>query len=395
MLALVRYEYKEDAYIIYDISMNNKLIIKDKYKLTSNQIMGLLAYNKIINIIFENGQVRTNGSLTRYKLNNIVIIAQIEDKENKYITVVNEEIHIMSHKDIIHLYNNGLNIANGKVVNKNGVQMLSSIAGNYLSIKSRGVKNESIQRQRRTELLRQGEEKVGGQSSTYSNGESSIGHTQSAQKVYGGRLDKDYILHELRYKGYQCNVRGEEFLEHIIKAKEANQLGEAIDTYSLEEYNSMTNILFDRGKAGISIEKGGNIVSVFKHPDSTIRRYMHSAILSAVINGGTKLNCYDINGGLPSIYCANGFIPVCKIRFNKEFVPDSWDYAKSGEPDIVFMAYCGDDINDLVTKYKNKGYKGYSEYNIPYIDDSDTENAYTLASKFRDNYISNHIKADI
>lgn len=403
MLALVRYEDRDNTYILYDISIKGKFEIRNQYRLTSEQLIDLLAHNKVANVALENGQIKTNGSVKRYKAGCMVIIVQILMAQAEgegvqgsyYMTVLNEEIHIMSHKDIIHLYNNGLRIANGKVVNKNGVQTLSSIAGGYATFsKSRGVKNESIQRQRRTELLRQGEEKVGGQSSTYTNGESSIGHIQPAQKVYGGRLDKDYILYELRYKGYQCNVQGEEFLKHIIKAKEANPFGEAVDAHSLEEYNNMTNILFDRGKAGVSVEKDGNIVSVFKHPDSTIKGYMHSAILSAVINGGTKLDCYDINGGLPSMYCVNGFIPVCKIRFNREFAPEGWDYAKSGEPDIVFMAYCGDDVGDLAKKYKEEGYKGYSEYSIPYIEDSDTEDAYTLASKFRDNYISTHIKPE-
>lgn len=133
MLALVGYEDREDAYILFDIKLKRGLGILNQHKLTREQLIGLLESNKVINVTFENGQIKTNGSVKRYKPGSIVIIAQIE--ESWYITVINEEIRIMSHKDIIQLYNNGLRIANGKVLKKkDGVQILSSIVGSYVAI---------------------------------------------------------------------------------------------------------------------------------------------------------------------------------------------------------------------------------------------------------------------
>ena len=70
------------------------------------------------------------------------------------------------------------------------------------------------------------------------------------------------------------------------------------------------------------------------------------------------------------MYCKYGFIPVCKDKFNRDFAPDNWNYDRDGEPDVVFMYFCGDSPKDVINKSGNKEYKSFKDYDVPYITDT-------------------------
>lgn len=133
----------------------------------------------------------------------------------------------------------------------------------------------------------------------------------------------------------------------------------------------MVCIATDNNDGFIAVDKSpsnyGNICSVLKDANNNHNKYfLRDMFAYAVREGGTKLDCYNINNFLPKIYCNVGFIPVCKIKFNPEYKPDDWDDTL-GEPDIVFMYYCGDTPEELLQKYKT--YKSWFDYDVPYIQD--------------------------
>lgn len=182
---------------------------------------------------------------------------------------------------------------------------------------------------------------------------------------------------------YERPVKAEasKFREAILNYKSLNLYSAAVDVHDLSEYSDMSCYLYDDGKAGVAVQSSGNIVSVFKTKDSKIKKFAIKSTKDAIANGGTKLDCYSINGFLPNQYMQAGMRPICKIRFNKEFAPDGWDFERDGEPDIVFMAV-GNNIHDI--------YQEYTDEEVPYIEDSETECAYDLAEKYRDNILSEH-----
>ena len=59
----------------------------------------------------------------------------------------------------------------------------------------------------------------------------------------------------------------------------------------------------------------------------------------AIQEGGRSLDCFSINGALPTFYSKYGFLPVARVKFNEEFAPSDWNYKRDKEPDIVFMVY--------------------------------------------------------
>lgn len=166
-----------------------------------------------------------------------------------------------------------------------------------------------------------------------------------------------------------------------------------VDIHSVDDYKDMKCFSFGND-CFVAIEKNGNICSVFKNSKNTqIRRFSKTALIKAVQNGGDRLDCYDVGGALPNLYCACGFEPIVKIRFNEDFAPDGWDYEKLGKPDIVFFALRTDSgYYRSIDEYYGK-YKCYNEYDVPYITDLkefkgiNKEDEYEEAMNYRDEII--------
>jgi lambda family phage portal protein len=134
---------------------------------------------------------------------------------------------------------------------------------------------------------------------------------------------------------------GDVFHRAIEAAKSASEYGSAVGLYGQSEYGAMRTFLTGDGKAGFAL-KGNDIVSVFRHPDSTAKNAVASLLQLAVDQGGRRLDCFDTV--LPKLYGAAGFRATHRIHFSDEAAPEGWDkelFAKfnGGEPDVVFMVY--------------------------------------------------------
>ena len=135
----------------------------------------------------------------------------------------------------------------------------------------------------------------------------------------------------------------EQFHDAISSAKAANKYGASVHVYEPEEYRNVKMFLTPDGLAGLAVKPDGDIVSVFKGPNSPLKAGFAEAALSlATQQGGNKLDAFDTV--LPGLYGANGFRAVARLAWNDQYAPDGWDKAtfakfNGGEPDVVFMVH--------------------------------------------------------
>ncbi|WP_052236511.1 hypothetical protein [Candidatus Protochlamydia amoebophila] len=121
--------------------------------------------------------------------------------------------------------------------------------------------------------------------------------------------------------------------------KDSKWFGAAIHTYSEEDYAQMRMFLISPdNEFGVAIKESGDNVSVFKHPatDKSIKA-VDILLPKAIENGGTHLDCF--NPILPILYAKHRMEPIAKVKFNEEFAPENWNFARDGTPDIIFMVY--------------------------------------------------------
>lgn len=131
------------------------------------------------------------------------------------------------------------------------------------------------------------------------------------------------------------------FYAAISEAKQGNPHGAFVTAHDVSEYGDMKMFLGDDNGVGVAVTKDGDIVSVFKNPNiSKSRKAVSSILLTAIDNGGVKLDNY--NGGLSQMYLNHGFIPVARTAFVDEYAPPDWNYERDGRPDIIFWAHNGD-----------------------------------------------------
>lgn len=184
------------------------------------------------------------------------------------------------------------------------------------------------------------------------------------------------------------------FKKKFDSAKSIVPFSWCVDSHSIEDYNNMT-ILYSEGQGFVSVSSDGNIGSVLKEPNGA-SGFAKTALINAIKHGGDKLDCFAIgNGGLVDMYMQCGFIPVCRLKFNREYAPDGWTLGME-EPDVVFMMHNLDTADDIVKKYGSfVSYKSFLEdNNIPYFDDYDEAGEYRdkLLKESKDKKYSKSLK---
>ena len=126
--------------------------------------------------------------------------------------------------------------------------------------------------------------------------------------------------------------------------------------------------LANDGKTGYALDPDGDLQNLFNNGP---RGGGKAALDDAVKNGATTLDAFD--GHLPALYSKHGFVPTGRMKFNDEYAPKGWDYAKYGRPDIVSMAYRG---GDRATAAQRTGsYKPYDPTAGAYFTDYDLAKA--------------------
>lgn len=155
---------------------------------------------------------------------------------------------------------------------------------------------------------------------------------------------------------------------------------------SLAERN-VTLLMSEDGGAGLGVTPGGDIIGVFKNPQSGGRGALYTLLPTALANDGTKLDCYGEN--LVSLYSRFGFIPVARVKFDAEYANPGWTPEK-GEPEIYFMRHNGDSAE--VSLEKALAGENHS-YTQEYLD-ALPEMSYEEAKAYRNALIEKKVKLD-
>lgn len=178
------------------------------------------------------------------------------------------------------------------------------------------------------------------------------------------------------------------FSTALEEARQKNPHGLMVSPKTVEELSQPGTRTFMSADnmAGALVTEDGDIEAVFKNPQSKAKQAATSLLITAVENGGRKLDCYGT--GLVRTYNDRGFEAVARIPFNAGEVEDGWTY---GNQDVYVMK-----LRDGVTAQDIAGRLGMNEAdggfhmqtdaelaNLPVFDDYDEALAY------RDSLISN------
>lgn len=171
------------------------------------------------------------------------------------------------------------------------------------------------------------------------------------------------------------------FSTALEEARQKNPHGLMVSPKTVEELSQPGTRTFMSADnmAGALVTEDGDIEAVFKNPQSKAKQAATSLLITAVENGGRKLDCYGT--GLVRTYNDRGFEAVARIPFNAGEVEDGWTY---GNQDVYVMK-----LRDGVTAQDIAGRLGMNEAdggfhiqtdaelaNLPVFDDYDEALAY-------------------
>lgn len=354
----------------------------------------------------------TNGLISRYNENSVVILLKTtKDKKQYYYCFdrVNQTIDwVSSDRLITVIKSKQRTLANGKcLVSENGNSYVSAISGQYIEVIIKGDNDYENRKGIKETTDRAG---VCGALQENGSGEgrkgpisegvrgSNVGVYSEQQEDYSCR---NRISRTLRGLNVELNEKAtpSSILGITEKCKMNNPKGACVDVHELSYYKNCKSLITFGEDGCVAVQKDGDITNLVKDSNSQIKGFAKIGMTMAVANGGIKCDCFNVDGGLPSFYCKCGFIPVARVKFSRDCAPEDWDYNSLGEPDIIFMAYCGDNVDDMYENH-SKGYKKFSEYDystIPLFEDdlnageegSNGKWGYDKAWEYRDKLIAN------
>ncbi len=102
-----------------------------------------------------------------------------------------------------------------------------------------------------------------------------------------------------------------------------------------EEYPGAKLHITDGGST-VAVTKDGDIISVCKNPDDSLRG--KDLLKMAVANGGKKLDAYS---GIFGFYTKCGFEPVSWCEFDEQCAPPDWVKGRDEPEPVIFYKYTG------------------------------------------------------
>lgn len=167
------------------------------------------------------------------------------------------------------------------------------------------------------------------------------------------------------------------FSRALDAAKASNPHGAFVDSQPAEKLNAEGTRTFmsPDGMAGAAVKRDGDIVGVFKNSTDTRPGAVNDLIITALSNGGNKLDCYGMDLG--DKYTQLGFVPVARMEFNPEYATD-WK-PEFGTPDVIFWMHNGDSAETVARKRGS-----YQYFDDNYIMSLPTFTDYEAAGQYRD-----------
>ncbi len=150
------------------------------------------------------------------------------------------------------------------------------------------------------------------------------------------------------------------------------------------EANGGKVFLSPDGSSGLVVTADGDIEAVFRNQKTGKRGSLPDLLISAIANGGKKLDCYGV--GLVRNYERAGFIPVAQVDFNRGIAEsEGWDVQKNGMPQVYVMMHNGDSAETVAQNFGNYHISTQAELDaLPRFD----ENGYFTATEYRDNLLN-------
>jgi hypothetical protein len=181
-----------------------------------------------------------------------------------------------------------------------------------------------------------------------------------------GPIERARIASESRFYVSPAE-RGRDFERAIAQTARDHPRGSAVEVKPVEFYTDPENHLFlsEDGLAGAAVKPDGDLVSVFKHPDSKARI---SDILTDASKTATKLDAFDIDGFLPQYYAKFGFRPVARIAWDDNYAPPRWSYDNMGRPDVVLMVK---DVDNVLGLPDSTEYNAAAKAKVPLVETYD------------------------
>lgn len=127
----------------------------------------------------------------------------------------------------------------------------------------------------------------------------------------------------------------EQFVEALDSARGASSQGLALTPQTVESLEGARTFLGPNGEYGFAITADGELVSVFRHPDSEAKGVGVAMAKHALFEGAKHLNVFE--GPVADIYREAGFEETGRSEFNEEHAPEGWDTETMGRPDYVEM----------------------------------------------------------
>lgn len=196
------------------------------------------------------------------------------------------------------------------------------------------------------------------------------GDAEGSQPVDSGEASKTEGADSQPVSGkwdpeWQETVDPQAFIDARNKSKHA----EFLSPVSAEDLAGHKLYLSADGTVGAAVTADGDIQNVFNNGGP--KGAGTDAMLAAIGNGGKTLDCYD--DFLPAFYQNFGFTETGRMKFNREFAPEGWDYEKLGEPDVVFMARTNEVDDEQARANVQRGSKSWEvpERSTDYTDDWD------------------------
>jgi uncharacterized protein len=123
----------------------------------------------------------------------------------------------------------------------------------------------------------------------------------------------------------------------FVAARDQSDRPQFLSAHPAEELANHKLFTNHEGTVGISVDPKGDVQNVFNNGGP--KGGASAAMVTAIENGGRTLDCYD--GYLNGYYHQFGFEEDQRMKFNPDFAPEGWDFAKHNSPDIVFMSWRG------------------------------------------------------
>jgi hypothetical protein len=143
------------------------------------------------------------------------------------------------------------------------------------------------------------------------------------------------------YGGWKPKWRASVTPDEFIAARDKSTRGGYLSGLTKDELKSFKLLLSEDGTVGGALSKDGDMCNLFNNGGP--KGAAAEVLLKMMAEGGKTADCFD--GYLPHLYAQFGLVESGRMKFNPDYAPKGWNFARDGHPDVVFLRK-GPDVGD-------------------------------------------------